>query len=338
VYGNALKLGAVDSEKDRYKLAALARWHTNKRNFTSLDDYHSQRREGQKQIFYHGSIGQEVDFIAKSVFIEKIIARGYEVFLVSDPLDEFLFQSLRTWQGLQFQDAAKTGLLFGDEKDTEETEKEQLENLKLEYEPLITWLKTQTGDLVRDVLISNRLVTSPCAIVADTHGYSANMERLMNAQNSKKTNDFMHDFAKKQKFLEINPSSPLIEGLLRRVKRLPADDEEPDVEAEAELKEVASILIDGALIRSGFDVKDSHLFFRQIDHVLRRSLGVSETAEAEVNIIPAPPVETKPVDPEDTKPRVEIPEELKDSVKIDMEEIPEDEDIYGNKIHDHDEL
>lgn len=69
----------------------------------------------------------------------------------------------------------------------------------------------------------------------------------------------MHDFAKKMKVLEINPKSPLIEGLLRRVVNLPEDEEERDVEAEEELKEVASILIDGALVRSGFAVTDSNL-------------------------------------------------------------------------------
>jgi heat shock protein beta len=72
---------------------------------------------------------------------------------------------------------------------------------------------------------------------------------------------FMHEFAKKQKVLEINPYSPLIEGLLRRVKQLALDDEdrEQDQEAEDELKEVTAILVDGALVRSGFDVADSNL-------------------------------------------------------------------------------
>lgn len=69
----------------------------------------------------------------------------------------------------------------------------------------------------------------------------------------------MHDYAKKQKFLEINPYSPLIEGLLRRVQQLPDEEEDQDLEAEAELREVTSILIDGALVRSGFDVSDSNL-------------------------------------------------------------------------------
>jgi len=62
----------------------------------------------------------------------------------------------------------------------------------------------------------------------------------------------------KAKFLEINPRSPLIEGLLRRVEQLPSEGEEKDLEAENELKEITSILIDGALVRSGFEVPDSN--------------------------------------------------------------------------------
>ena len=67
----------------------------------------------------------------------------------------------------------------------------------------------------------------------------------------------MHDYAKKMKVLEINPRSPLIEGLLKRVAQLPGEDEERDIEAEDELREVTSVLIDGALVRSGFEVPDS---------------------------------------------------------------------------------
>ena len=68
----------------------------------------------------------------------------------------------------------------------------------------------------------------------------------------------MHEYAKKQRLLEINPKSPLIEGLLHRVEQLPSEEEGKDLEAEDELREVTSILIDGALVRSGFEVEDSH--------------------------------------------------------------------------------
>jgi len=338
-YGNALKLGAVEDTKDRRRLAGLSRWYSTLGNFTSLDEYVERRKKGQKQIFFYATIGQKPEVIARSVFIEKLVARGYEVFLLTEPLDEFLFGALASWEGLQFQDTAKKGLKFGDE-DLNEEERQKEEEHNVEFAPLLSYLKNHMEDLVKDVVISNRLVTSPCAIVAETHGYSANMERIMNAQNTKKSMQFMHEFAKKQRVLEINPYSPLIQGLLRRVNQLAFDDEdrEADTEAEGELQEVTSILIDGALVRSGFDVSDSNLFFTRIDQVLRRSLGVSEHAKADVKVAPAPPVDDTPLDPEDAKPRLDLPDHLKDRLDVVMEEIPDDEDDFGNKIPEHDEL
>src|SRR4051794_15350782 len=106
------------------------------------------------------------------------------------------------------------------------------------------------------VIISNRLVTSPCAIVVDSFGYSANMEKLLASHGKKNA---LQDYATKQKVLEINPRSPLIEGLLKRIMALAEDESERDKEEEAELREVANILIDGALIRSGFEVMESNM-------------------------------------------------------------------------------
>jgi heat shock protein beta len=79
---------------------------------------------------------------------------------------------------------------------------------------------------------------------------------IQGASHSKE--GIMHEFAKRQKILEINPRSPLIEGLLRRVEQLPTEEEGRDLDAEEELREVASILIDSALVRSGFEVPDSN--------------------------------------------------------------------------------
>ena len=100
-------------------------------------------------------------------------------------------------------------------------------------------------------------MASPCAIVADVGGYTANLQRIMKASN-KGNDDPMFEFARRQKVLELNPRSPLIEGLLRRVEKLDGEDVERDLEIENDLKEVATILIDGALVRSGFDVPDSN--------------------------------------------------------------------------------
>lgn len=134
--------------------------------------------------------------------------------------------------------------------------------------------------MLPSVVISNRLVESSCAIVADEHGYTANLEKLISkycgglcflsgqglttipssagSSHAQQNHKQMWDFAKKQKVLEINPRSPLIEGLLRRIEQLPAEEDERDIEAEDELREVATVLVDGALVRSGFAVTDSN--------------------------------------------------------------------------------
>ncbi|KAF8165360.1 Hsp90 protein-domain-containing protein [Crassisporium funariophilum] len=344
-YGSVLKLAAVEDTKNRDKLAALTRFTTNQRNNTSFDQYLEKRKKGQKQIFYLAEMGKKPEDLAQSVFVEKLDARGYEVLLLTEPLDEILVGNLREWKHIPFQDVAKAGLKFGDEDLDPEEEKEQLKTLNEKFKPLLEWLKKEANDAVRDVVLSNRLVKSPCAIVADAHGYTANVQKMMSASNAKgNRGGLLHEYAMKAKLLEINPRSPLIEGLLRRVMDLPADEDERDLEAEEELKEVASILIDGALVRSGFEVPDSNKFFSRVDRVLRRSLGVSETATTDESVKPAPPIdpelpvnepELPPVE-DDGKPGVFLPDELKDQIQIDMEEIDEE----GNPVVqvEHDEL
>ncbi|KAF8175376.1 heat shock protein Hsp90 [Pholiota molesta] len=334
IYGSVLKLGAVEDTKNREKLATLARFSTNQRNDTSFDMYLENMKKGQKQIFYIAEMGKTPEDLAQSVFIEKLHARGYEVLLLTEPLDEILFGNLRGWKNIPFQNAAKSGLKFGDEDLDPEEEKAQQKELEEEYRPLLDYLKKQAGGVVQDVTISNRLVTSPCAIVADQMGYTANVQKMMTAQNAKgNRGGILHDYGMKMKNLEVNPRSPLIEGLLRRVKALPTEeDEERDWEAEEELQEVASILIDGALVRSGYEVTDNNKFFSRVDRVLRRSLGVSETATADIAEELPEPVPLFSED--DAKVGITLPDNMKDKVQIEMEEIDED----GNVVVQHDEL
>ncbi|KIJ70580.1 hypothetical protein HYDPIDRAFT_78529 [Hydnomerulius pinastri MD-312] len=335
VYNTVLKLGAAEDNKNREKLAALTRYTTNQRNGTSFDDYVENKKQGQKQIFYLADMGKSIDHLAGSVFVEKLHARGYEVLLLTEPLDEILTQTLRSWKGIPFQDVARAGLEFGDDS---EDDVETMAALTEKFKPLLEWLQVEAGDNVRDVVVSDRLVTSPCAVVADSHGFTANVQKLMSATSRGAVkNDVMAEFMKKQKVLEINPRSPLIEGLLRHVEQLNADGEAKDEDLEGELREVASILIDGALVRSGFEVADSNLFLTRVDRVLRRSLGVSETAQTDSTVKPAPPVD--PELPEeilagDEKMYFNIPDEFKQSqFKLEMEEIDEE----GNAVV-HDEL
>ncbi|KAG6854796.1 hypothetical protein C0991_001223 [Blastosporella zonata] len=366
VYGSIFKLGAVEDLKNRDKLTALARFTTTQRTDITLDQYLENKKKGQKQIFYLAEMGKNPEDLAQSVFVEKLEARGYEVLLLTEPLDEILFGNLRKWKNLPFQDVAKAGLRFGDEDDADEDEKEEQTRLTEKFKPLLEWLKVEAKDAVRDVVISNRLVKSPVAIVAETGGYTANVQKMMGLWDSFLGNGApnrfctvastkgnrggaLNEYALKAKVLEINPRSPLIEGLLRRVADLPAEEDEKDLEAEEELREVASILIDGALVRSGFEVPDSNRFFSRVDRVLRRSLGVSETASTDETVKPAPPIDPElpseeeplmhvippPIEEEDDgKAKVILSEEMKKHVSIEMEEIDDDD----NPVVQHDEL
>ncbi|KAI0327766.1 heat shock protein Hsp90 [Cubamyces sp. BRFM 1775] len=341
-YGNVFKLGAVEDFKNRDKLATLVRFTTNQRNSTSLDEYLENKKQGQSQIFYLADMGKSPSELAKSVFIEKLHARGYEVLLLGDPLDEVFITNIRRWKKIPFQDVAKAGLKFGDEEMDPEEEKEEQERLTEKFKPLIEWLRQEVRNkgAARDVVISNRLVTSSCAIVADESGYTANLEKLISSSHAQANHRHMWEFAKKQKVLEINPRSPLIEGLLKRIEQLPAEEDERDVEAEEELREVATVLVDGALVRSGFAVTDSNEFFTRVDRILRRSLGVSETAPTDTTVKPAPPVDPElPADAD-----VPEPDEFeggRGKVSWAVEEIDE----FGNVVKDvpvenkrHDEL
>ncbi|KAI6164847.1 cation-transporting ATPase [Pisolithus thermaeus] len=325
VYRTVLKLGAAEDQKNRGKIVPLLRFDTNQRNTTSLDDYVKNKKQGQKQIFYLADMGKPVSQLAGSVFVEKLDARGYEVLLLNEPLDEILVQSLRSWKGFKFQDVAKAGLDFGD--DTEE-DKDVMADLQEKYAPLLEWLKVEAQEVVRDVVLSHRLVTSPCAIVADnnwTHCQYSEVDNNIDLRSSGATNrgvereDFMQTMMKKQKVLEINPRSPLIEGLLHRVETI---------------AKVASILVDSALVRSGFEVADSNKFLSRVDRVLRRSLGVSEAAPTDDTVKPAPPVDPEIPDEtfEDQEQQLfNTPDWLEDQgFKVEIEEI----DDEGNVVHD----
>jgi heat shock protein beta len=167
--------------------------------------------------------------------------------------------------------------------------------------------------MLRAVVLSTRLTTSPCAVVADSYAWSGNDERLMAAQSAQNgdTGNFMTDFMKKAKrILEINPHHPLIEGILDKVV-----DDQDDEDVRATVK----ILWDTALVRSGFMLKDTHScvslfpffamivcerdrahsYFDRVEAMLRKSLGVSKSAQARIDDLkPAPPIETGPTNPD----------------------------------------
>lgn len=300
LYGNALRLGILESKKDHIKLAKLLRFESTRTNYTSLEEYVGNRKEGQTQIYYMAGVGEKIDDLKRSPFVEKLIARGYEVLLLNLPSDEPMMGALGNFMGMRTQDVSKKGLKYGDENE-HETEKKELEAQKIAFKPLVDWLKKDLKGQISDVVLTNRLVTSPCTVVVDHMGWSANMQRIMAAQADAHDDPMFQVMKNLPKVLEINPKSPLIEGLLEKVLELPkADEEDEDAlkksDEEEELTETVRVLLDTTLVRSGFSVADPTSYFERVEALLRKSLGVSLSAQPQVDVRPAPPTAMGPLD------------------------------------------
>ncbi len=142
--------------------------------------------------------------------------KGYEVLFLTEPVDEYCIQAMPEYDGKKFQNVAKEGVKLDDG----EKAKEHREALEKEFEPLTNWLKEDAlKDDIEKATISQRLSTSPCALVASSFGWSGNMERIMKSQAYAKAKDPTQDFyANQKKTLEINPRHPVIKELLKRVE------------------------------------------------------------------------------------------------------------------------
>jgi len=141
---------------------------------------------------------------------------------------------------------------------------------KEDLKDFIDWYKKILGDKVEKIVISNRLTTSPTAIVTGTYGYTANMERLMKAQA---LNDpSRYNFMASKKTLEINPYHPIIVELAKKSKDNADDDA---------TKELAFVLYDSSLITAGFDIDDQASFSTRMMKMLRKGLDIGDEAKVE---------------------------------------------------------
>jgi len=314
-YGTSLKIGALEDEKNRKKLLHLLRFSSSfKSKKTSLEDYVSRMKEGQEQIYF--VTGGSMYEIKNSPFVERVLARGYEVIYADEPIDEYLFQHARQFKGFDFQNVAKEGLKLGEDDLTQE----QLAALEEKFQPLTAYFQKVLTDRIEKVNISTRLTTSACALVAAKHGWTGNMERLMSSHHvgANQVEQQMHQHALSQKkTLEINPRHPVIKALLKTVENEKADEETEDM---------VNVLFDTAMLRSGYSVKDTVNFASRIEDVLRQNLGVGEDEQVEKE-------EIKKAEPK----KSEKKEDSESKQKEEEEELFAQEDDTADDI-DHDEL
>ena len=237
-YSKNLKLGIYEDSTNRSKIAELLRYNTSTSGdeMSSLKDYVTRMKENQKHIYY--ITGENLEFVKKSSFVEKIVSKGYEVLYMIEPIDEYCMMQLKEFDGKTMVLVTKEGL----ELPEDESEKKQMEEDVVRYTSLCNKVKEILENKVEKVVISNRLTTSPCCVVSSQYGWSANMERIMKAQTLKDTSSMNYMIGKKH--LELNPNHDIVKTLLEKV------------ESDTDIKDVVLLLYETSLLSSGFTLDD----------------------------------------------------------------------------------
>jgi molecular chaperone HtpG len=264
-FGKNIKLGVHEDSTNRQKLAGLLRYESSKSGevLTSFDDYIGRMQESQKGIYY--ITGESKRSIINSPFLEKLKKRDIEVLFMVDPLDEYVTQQLKEYGDKKLICITKENLQLD-----EETEKENFEQLKKDYENVCKFIKETIGDDIEKVVVSNRLDSSPCVLVTSEYGWTANMQRIMKAQ-ALRSNDMGHMMNKKT--LEINPYNNIIKKMKERLEQQNTGNN---------IKDLVHLLYDITLQSSGFTLDDPSTFSNRILKLINLGMGIDDEEESSI--------------------------------------------------------
>ncbi len=260
-FGAVVKEGVYEDSEHREELLKLARFRsTHGEELVSLADYVGRMKEGQDAIYYIN--GDDADALARSPHLEGFAARGIEVLLLTDTVDDFWPGAVDAYLDKKFksvtragQDLSKIAPADGEKDKTAAKEEAPASDLS----SLIALIKLALGDKVKDVRSSDRLTDSPVCLVADEGDVDLHLERFLKQHNQIRTPS--------ARILEINPRHTLIRKMAERAKT---------GGASSDLDDIAWLLLDQARLLDGETVTDPQGFNRRLGDVLTKVVFAEE--------------------------------------------------------------
>lgn len=257
-FGRQIKEGAHSDFANKEKLQSLLLYETvNSKpgELKTLKEYVASMPSEQKEIYF--ITGESRQFLENSPHIETLRKAGYDVLLMTDPIDEWVLESISEFDGKKMVSAAKAKLETDSKvsKELEESAKKASEEKG--GKDLIGKLKELLGDKVKDVKFSSVLTESVSRLSGDDYDPSPYMQRIMKALD-KNSQDF-------KRILEINPAHPLTAALTKLVEKSPDN---------PKLKEFAEMLFDQALLAEGSPIPDPALFAKRAADLM--TLGIEK--------------------------------------------------------------
>ena len=237
-FGRVLKEGLLSDADNRETIlgvSSFASTHSDEQP-TTLAGYVERMKDGQQQIFY--ATGESRQQLERSPHLEAFKAKGYEVLLLTDPVDEVWVESVPEFDGVALQSVAKGEVdLSGDGEPEDDPDRDQT------FAALLTWLQETLAENVKEVRLSTRLTESPACLITDTFGITPSLARMYRASGQ--------EVPVGKRILELNPNHDLVTGLQRALT------ERPDA---PELTETAELLYGTALLAEGGALDDPARF------------------------------------------------------------------------------
>ncbi|MFI7605932.1 molecular chaperone HtpG [Micromonospora sp. NPDC049366] len=253
-FGAVVKEGLIDDTENRdtlLDLVSVASTH-DPAEPTDLRGYVERMKDGQSDIWY--LTGESRAMLENSPHMEAFRAKGHEVLLLTDPVDEVWVERVGEYDGKPLRSIAKGQVDLDTDEERKEAETER-EQQRQDFAELLTWMGGALADSVKEVRLSSRLTTSPACVVGDAHDLTPTLEKMYRAMG--------HEVPSVKRILELNPGHPLVSGL-RKAHEQGGE--------QAELRETAELLYGMALLAEGGELNDPSRFTRILADRLARTL------------------------------------------------------------------